>query len=233
MPPKLSSAKNVREKQEKDAADLLWREYETMRSLFMHTENSAQNIFNFYLTLITTVIGGIVLLSQYGGVSITRQTLAMSLLMAFAAGVGIVYISAISGRYAHMTRYANGIDEIRRYMMNSLGGNLPPIYMTFISKPPKKRAVSWVRWLFPTGTYELFIAVVNSLSISLSIWFFLSAFQVTDIQLFKSILTVGIIFFVSFLIFNIYSNYIIQTLIKHLNVQIDASKDFDLTSGKF
>jgi hypothetical protein len=153
--------------------------------------------------------------------------------MAFAAGIGIVYLSAISGRYAHMARYANGIDEIRRYLMNNLDDNLPSIYKSFISTPPKKRPTNWDRWLSPTGSYELFIAVVNSLSISLSTWFFLSAFQVTEIQLLESITTIGIIFLFSFFTFNIYSNYIISSLIKHLNIQIDASKDFDLTIGKF
>jgi hypothetical protein len=218
--------------------DILIKEYDALRDLYLHAESSAQNIFNFYLTLITTVGGGIVLLTQINtynqAETIQRLELMTSSLLLFAAIIGSVYLSSLTGRYAHMSRYAHGIDAVRRYLIQSLKKPLPAIYEDFLALKPgaTKSVEALFSWIAPTGTYQLFVAAVNSLSLGVAVWLFLTAFGIARQEFVKSILTCMIVVGLSFLVYNAYSQIVMKKLITTLNIRVDISGDLPFITGK-
>jgi hypothetical protein len=222
------------------AQEFLYKEYDTLRELFSQAEQGAQNIFNFYLTLTTTVIGAVVLLAQYAASNPTVATttqLTLSALLFFAVAVGSAYLSSLSGRYAHMARYAQAMDELRRYLIDTLHVPTPPIYIEFM-KPDKEpkgalpRFLKWTLWFYPTGTYQFFVSALNSLSLSIATWLFLSASQVMTIEPVRSLTTVVSIFVVTLVLFNVYSQFVIRTLIQRLNIRFDTRRNAEWFGGR-
>jgi len=92
------------------ALQVLMKEYDALRDLYTQAESSAQGMFNFYLSFVSTVTGAFIVLYQASGLP---SSLVIPMLF-FVAVVGTVYLSALIGRYAHMARYARGIAAASR-----------------------------------------------------------------------------------------------------------------------
>jgi len=223
------------------ALEIIMKEYDALRELYSQAEASAQSIFNFYLTLVTTVGGAIVLILQLsppGTSAVNASQFLISGLLVFAATIGSVYLSSLTGRYAHMSRYAHGIDAIRRHLIETLDVPMPDIYRPFLayqkSSPAKlgRRLFGWTTWLGPTGTYQLFIAAVNSLSLAAAVWLFLLASGIVQNQMVRSILAAAIICPVTFVIYNIYSRMVMNRLIHVLGIRVDTLHDIPSITGK-
>lgn len=203
-----------------DAIAFLNRECDRFMSLYSQAQANAQSVFNFYLTFVTTVVGGIVLIVQSDTDDIE---LILAFLLLFSALVGSVYLSALSGRYAHAGRFAHAIDEIRRYLITHLNVPTPQLYGTFVvEEVPIEDAEKPSRfiWLFPTGTYQMFIAIVNSAALAGMV---LLIFLAGDGDSTKALIATTIIFVLSLTIYNVYSHLIIYRISHSLHVRIDLS----------
>lgn len=201
----------------------LHQEMERMQSLYSQAQDNVQNVFNFYLTLVTTVIGAIVVLLQITPTttSDTVQTRLIFIGLLFFTGlVGTVYLSSLSGRYAHAARYARAIDEIRYYLIQNLNVPLPTLYNQFLQDhqtTAPAETISWWMWILPTGTYQMFIAIVNSLAFALMAGVFAS---LGDVNLGYISLVMAIIFVLVYNVYNIYSRFVIRAFQKQLHVRI-------------
>lgn len=221
------------------ALQVIMKEYDALRELYSQAEAGAQSIFNFYLTLVTTVGGAIVLILQISssGTASFSQFLISGLLV-FAATIGSVYLSSLTGRYAHMSRYAQGIDAIRRHLIETLRVPMPIIYRPFLTQQERpsmrlgSRLIGWTVWLAPTGTYQLFVAAVNSLSLAAATWLFLLASGVVSSQLARSLLVSVIICPVTFVVYNAYSRLIMDRLVHGLGIQVDTLREMPFITGK-
>jgi hypothetical protein len=198
---------------------VLSQEAERMQTLYLDARNNAQNIFNFYLTFVTAVVGGVVFVVQASNNTFSLQTRLMLIaLLFFSVLVGSVYLSALSGRYAQTVRFAHALDIIRRIQLESAKPLLPPLYFNFLKDIPAapKRDV-WYLWLVPTGTFEMFMAFVNgaSLALGISLLLGLGAVRPTTI-----LLTATFVFLVTVTIYNAYSRLLIQRFTRKLDVRI-------------
>ncbi|MBN1312527.1 MAG: hypothetical protein JXB30_14020 [Anaerolineae bacterium] len=223
------------------ALEVIMKEYDALRELYSQAEAGAQSIFNFYLTLVTTVGGAIVLILQLsppGAGTYDNSQFLISGLLVFAAVIGSVYLSSLTGRYAHMSRYAQGIDAIRRHLIETLDVPMPAVYRPFLTSPKDKpsrlgrRLIGWTIWLGPTGTYQLFIAAVNSLSLAAAVWLFLLASGVVQAQMARSILAAVLICPATFVVYNIYSRLIMNRLVQGLGLQVDTLREMPFITGK-
>lgn len=218
----------------------IWfKEYDALRELYSQAEASAQSLFNFYLTLISTIGGAVIVLMQIAAPVGTNQTQGMIAgLLVFIAVIGSVYLSSITGRYAHMTRYVQGIDQIRKHLLQHVETASLPAYRQFmdISRGAKvnlvTRTTGWTLWLSPTGTYQLFVAAVNSLSIGIAVWLFLSSLNVAQQSPVESLITVLVIVVVSFLIYNAYSRIIKNRLVSTLGIRLDTAGTDPFITGQ-
>jgi hypothetical protein len=157
----------------------------------------------------------------------------------FAAVIGSVYLSSITGRYAHMDRYAHGMDQIRHFLMERLNIPLPPVYHTFLDRAANRQRAKNHRsywrialWFLPSGTYMLFIAAFNSLSLAFGVGMLLLAGGQMKTNLPRGALVIAVIFCASFLINNMYSRWVRQKLFAQMNVQFDSHGELDWIGGK-
>jgi hypothetical protein len=198
---------------------VLSQEAERMQTLYLDARNNAQNIFNFYLTFVTAVIGGVVFVVQASNNTFSLQTRLMLIaLLFFSVLVGSVYLSALSGRYAQTVRFAHALDIIRRIQLESAKPLLPPLYFNFLKEiPPAPKRDVWYLWLVPTGTFEMFMAFVNgaSLALGISLLLGLGAVRPTTI-----LLTAIFVFLLTVTIYNAYSRLVIQRFTRKLDVRI-------------
>lgn len=215
------------------------KEYDALRELFSQAESSVQSIFNFYLTLISTVGGAVVVILQFNGLLNTVQKgLVISGLLLFVTVIGSVYLSSITGRYAHMARYSRGVDEIRRFLLHLTGNMRPAIYDRFLAPVGQQKrttaqlAINLTLWIYPTGTYQLFVAAVNSLSLGAAVGVVLLITSVTHYAPLQSILVCVAIIVVSFVIYNVYSRLVMNALVERLNIRLDTTNEAPFITGK-
>lgn len=204
--------------------DMLLREADRMQTFYLDAMNNAQGIFNFYLTFVTAVIGGLVIILQNaGGAAPAQIQLMFSALLFFSVLVGSVYVSSLSGRYAHAARFAYTLDAIRREILQKTGTPMPPIYDDFLNAPAvsgKPQTTSHWMWLLPSGTFQMFMAIINALALSASVLLLVNAVG-GDLQV---NITAGVLlFFVTLTIYNIYSHMVIARFSTKLDVRVDMS----------
>ncbi len=143
-------------------------------------------------------------------------------LLFFATLVGTVYLSAISGRYGHTARFARALDALRHQQMTAVEAVLPDLYGTFYTAdhdgpvPPQ----AWYLWLLPTGTYQMFMGMVNAGALTAIILLLARAGNVGGgATAFAMLVT----FFLTLTICNAYSRLVIQRFIGSLDVRVDMS----------
>src|SRR5687767_9391945 len=113
-----------------DALEIVMKEYDALRELYSSAEASAQSMFNFYLTLLSSIVGGVVLIFQLGSDDLRSTSFTLSALLFFATAIGSVYLSAVTSRYGHMARYARAIDALRLVLLQRSKRLLPPAVPT-------------------------------------------------------------------------------------------------------
>jgi hypothetical protein len=217
-----------KQRSKKDSLDessirILLKENEMLQTLFIHAENSTQSIFNSYLTLVTAIIGGVAIIWQFiasNSVQIWWAMFSISWLLVFIAISGSAYMSSLAIRYAHTIRYARGIDEIRRFLINHSKITTPPVYIKFLNVSIIEKT-SWVGSIIsvfiPIGTHQFFIAAVNSLAWAGSVYILLFISEVSNYRFARS----AVLFLIIFAAYNIYSNLIIRRIISNLNVRVE------------
>lgn len=214
---------------DENTINFLNQECDRFINLYSQAQANAQSVFNFYLTFVTTVVGGIVLILQSDARDIDS---ILALLLLFSALVGSVYLSALSGRYAHAGRFAHAVDEIRRYLIAHLNLPMPQIYGTFVVEDTPvedpDNAPRYI-WLFPTGTYQMFIAIVNSAALTGMV---LLIFTSAGADSIRTVLATIIIFVLTMTIYNVYSHLIIYRINRSLHVRIDVSGTLRLWAAR-
>lgn len=210
---------------------VLMKEYDTLKDLFSHTENSIQGIFNFYMTLISAIIGGIAIIFQLSSPDSSyseRTPMIICGLLILAAITGTIYLLAIVSRYAQLVQYGRSLDAIRLHLIRKLKIAVPEIYSKFIdgkkiqkAQHPLTRSFQWLAWLLPTGTYQLTMAFINSVAIVLATWFLPSVFGRPSIQITNSLVTVVIEFALIFNLYNLYSRIAMRVWSSDFGLQIN------------
>lgn len=209
---------------------VLMDEAARMQTLYLDARNSAQNVFNFYLTFVTAVIGGIIFVSQNSSDNTVLNSLTLIALLFFAVQVGSVYIGSLSARYADMGRYARALDLLRREILTASNVPLPAAYENFMNtqeispSPPE-----WWEWLVPTGSFQLFMSFVNSASMALITFLILQLGAVNPVTI---IVWVIIVFLIMLTIFNIYSRIVIQRFTQTLDVRIDLRQNLTMWASR-
>ncbi|GAB4525295.1 MAG: hypothetical protein OHK0046_40980 [Anaerolineae bacterium] len=187
-------------------AAFLKDECDRLFALYNQAQANAQSVFNFYLTFVSAVLGALVVIFQ------ANEALPVglvSVVLLFTVLVGSVYLSALSGRYAQSARYAFALDAIRRYLIDTQGLRVPPLYDAFLQKPLVRARTGWLYYLVPTGTYQMFMAFINSFALALMMGLIFSVdASVSGRGLFAAV----VIFLLTLSILNAYSRWIIVTL---------------------
>lgn len=182
---------------------VVMKEYDALREMYTHALQNGQTMFNYYLTLMTAVFGGIALIFQPStGVFMPRA--ASSLLLIFFAIVGSFYLSSLTTNFAHATRYARGVNELRRFMIERYAVSMPPIYARFMAEKTEEKpskSITLLSLFIPVNTHQLFTATINSLS-----WAFAIAIVYSVVGGGSQIILRGVLAFaVTYVIYSVYA----------------------------
>lgn len=218
MPRNNKSNSNKIQAIDENALQILMKEYDALRDMYAQAERNGQSMFNYYLTLMTAIFGGVALVFQPSS-GILMQKTAGGLLLIFFAVIGSLYLSSLSTNFAHMTRYARGMNEIRRLLIERFSVPVPPFYSKFMSEKDidsQPKIVNIFSLFIPVNTFELFVATVNSISwaIAISIIYF-GAGEGSRV-IWRGILS----FAITYSIYSIYARLIYQLTISRLSVSI-------------
>lgn len=201
---------------------MLVAEAERLQTLYLDARNGIQGVFNFYLTFVTAVIGGLLFILQGNQGQFTPETaIILTALLFFAALVGSVYISALSGRYGHAARFAYALDAVRRHLLRHTNTPLPSLYQPFFTAEDSTRlaGTAWYLWLVPTGTFQMFIAIINATALALGVYIL----ALVGDAVVQGALAALLIFIIALTIYNIYSRLVIQRFSRALDVRVDIT----------
>jgi len=194
---------------------VLGDEISRLQTLYLDATSSIQSVFNFYLSFLTAVIGVVIFIVESSG---TPNNGVLIILLLFAALVGTVYLSALSGRYGHATRFAHALDQLRRQQITMSNAPMPPIYSEFVNEQPAPQPEPWILWLVPTGTYQLFMAVMNAAALGLMVALTLNAGEVGGGA---SGAAAFFVFLVTLTVMSAYSRLTINRFVRQLDVRVD------------
>jgi hypothetical protein len=148
--------------------------------------------------------------------------LSIGALLIFFAAIGSLYVSSLSTHSAHAVRYARGINEIRKKLIELYQVPVPPMYGKFMQEkePPTKgkSKLSFILALFiPVSTYQLFVATVSSLAWAGLIFFlYLTSQADTVVVIWRSVLG----FVVPYLIYSMYARLVYEMIVSRLNIKV-------------
>jgi|GEM_PF-5494588 len=112
---------------------------------------------------------------------------------------------------------------------------LPADYSVFTKDVPRQHTSSTrftFDWLFPTGTFQFFVALMTSLQIAAATWLILGLAGGMATNLIRNVVGVAILFLIVFTLYNVYSHLIFGTLTERLGVRLDTQRDLPLIAGK-
>jgi hypothetical protein len=84
IPPSVHSKGEAPEAGKDLASDFLKAEYNALVELYTHTEDALSSTFNFYLTLLSVVVGAILVVAQIPSMSDAAALATLGLLLIFA-----------------------------------------------------------------------------------------------------------------------------------------------------
>lgn len=176
IPSTIHSESGVSETKNELASDLLKAEYDALVGLYTHTEDALSSTFNFYLTLLSAVVGAILVLAQIPAMGSTVTFSTSGLLLGFAVLLGIITQDGIVNKNIDLAHYALSINLLKAHMistapqvkqhvfyMHNMHVQVSPLAVPLgtIDRLHKRL---W--WMILLGTHQLFVSVINSLALA-------------------------------------------------------------------
>jgi hypothetical protein len=164
--------------QSKDTAlDILKTEYTALLDLYAHTENAILTAFNFYLTLLSALTGATIVLVQINSSNVIAALPSLSALLVFAVLIGVITQDAIVNKNIDLSNYTLGINVLKSrllhqwpeemgyvFYLRNFWANVSPLLPMKMHLSSRIHRRWW--WLFPLGTHQLFISIVNSFALA-------------------------------------------------------------------
>lgn len=228
---KVETAKDIPEnvKLDEQKLNMLLKEYDSLRDMLSQTETGLRNILNSYLTILSLVVGGVVLITQLSAsasIAISYSQLTVSGLLFFSGVIGTVYSMSSAGIYADLVRYASCLDELRRFLIHKLNVPIPiTVYNPLLSaesiKKDEPRLVRIISLFMPVGFVQLFVSATTSISFAVATCLILiSSYSVSD-SLNRSFIVFGL----SFVAFNVFSRVSVYSLGARYGVAFNTGRN--------
>jgi hypothetical protein len=212
--------------------DFLGREYSALTSLYIHHENGATSIFNFYLTLLTTIAGAAIVLLQLSKASIVSILPAIGILIFLSITLGVVVQEAILNKNVDLAYVIQAINllkfealkdnrEIQEYIdylhnpfTNKNSGNL--------NKSMYARLENRLWFLKWVGSHQLFISFFNSLELSFLVLVLVVLIAPGAVVIWQIVIACVIVLFLSLFTHAIYANIEFRRRLRARHLRMSA-----------
>jgi hypothetical protein len=173
---KLSSASQLPTSSSTSSAEEFLRtEYELLNQWAVHGENVSHQIFNFYVTILAAILGGLVVLIQVSFVSVQKSLLIVSGTSGFLVIMGSVFFDALVSQYIRNMHYYFSMKAIRTYFQkyHEVNSSLLKTPIRFEDKESLPRRLTLVKFGFPGGNQLTLIEIMNSILVGIAICSFI------------------------------------------------------------
>jgi hypothetical protein len=157
--------------------DFLKAEYSLLNGWAIHGEDVVHRLFNFYITLVTSVLGALFVAMQFISADAQLSLLFVSGACGFLLALGVVFFDALVSQYIQNGYYQMGMKRIRDYFRfhhKAVSWILELPSLKFKTGKTGLRTMdhhySSVTIGFPAGNQLALIAGINGILIGAVIW---------------------------------------------------------------
>ena len=153
------------------AEEFLKLEYELLNQWAVHGENVTHRIFNFYITVLTAILGGLLVTVQALSLSIHALLLIVAGASGFLLLIGIVFFDALVSQHIRNVYYYVAMQSIRAYFQHyqKVSANLLELQILSFDKESVASRLVAFRFGFPGGNQLTLIGAMNSLMVAVVI----------------------------------------------------------------
>jgi len=212
--------------------ELLIQEYGNLVKLYTHTENSLFSIFNFYITLLTALIGATIVLWQVLAPKQADIRGIALVLLVFVILLGLITQDALIRKNSDLAHFALAINAVKV----ALTKDCPDLqeYMFFLENiharvnplkhPPTldERVDRYLWWMLPLGIQQLFVSVVSSLALAAIVLLMIISLAHDVIPLWQLLLGGAIVLGLGYITNCVYTNLKFRQDIRRGSVRMDG-----------
>jgi hypothetical protein len=214
----MSPTKKTSTKLKPSAEEFLKSEYEILNQWAMHGQNTINQLFNFYVSLLTASLGALVVIIQIAEAGLSTVMILAACVAFLLVIVGVVFLDALITQYSRNASYHAGIISIQIFYKQDpeLGKTLqehPSVSIEADAEAPNSliaRYFPFLKYLLPVGIQQIFISLVNSLLISAMIVCIVFAVKGIAEDFLRTIVGAAISFVAAFTVQNLFARFELQ-----------------------
>jgi hypothetical protein len=166
-----------KEKRNDTPPGILIQEYNSLVSLYTHSENTLFSIFNFYVTLLTTITGASIVVFQLSEKNASNPFGTILVLLVFIVLIGIITQDALIHKNGDLAHFALAINSIKYHLLKDHPEAQPHVFYMWdlhLRVNPIKYKITldesidkYLWWMLPIGMQQLFVSLMNSFALGL------------------------------------------------------------------
>lgn len=196
--------------------NILLQEYNNLISLYTHSENTLFSIFNFYVTLLTTITGAIIVIFQLGGKSLSNPFSTVLILLIFVVLIGIITQDALIHKNGDLAHFALALNTVKSYVLRNYPDTHSHIFYMWdlhtrvnplqykITLDEKIDRYLW--WMLPIGMPQLFVSMMNSFALAAIVITITYSYGTPQGSLLNFIITIALVLVLSYATHCTYAN---------------------------
>jgi hypothetical protein len=212
--------------------NILLQEYNSLVSLYTHSENTLFSIFNFYVTLLTTITGAIIVIFQLGSKSISNPFITVLILLIFVVLIGIITQDALIHKNGDLAHFALAINAVKSYVLRNYPDTHSHIFYMWdlhtrvnplqykISLDEKIDKYLW--WMLPIGMPQLFVSLMNSFALAAIVITITYSFGEPQVSLLSFIIIVSLVVGFSYATHCTYANIKFRHKVRRSSIAMDG-----------
>jgi len=212
--------------------ELLTQEYGNLVELYTHTENSLFSIFNFYITLLTTIIGATVVLWQVLRPEQGSIQIIALVLLVFVILLGLITQDALIRKNSDLAHFALAINAIKVALTKEHPGLQEHLFfleniharVNPLKHPPTldERVDKYLWWMLPLGIQQLFVNIMTSVALSAVVLLLIASLAHDTIPLWQLLLGGATVLGLGFITNCVYTNLKFRQDIRRGSVRMDG-----------
>ncbi|MBI3175938.1 MAG: hypothetical protein HYZ25_19630 [Chloroflexi bacterium] len=205
-----------KEKENDTPPGILIQEYNSLVSLYTHSENTLFSIFNFYVTLLTTITGAIVVVFQLSEKNADSPFGTILVLLVFIVLIGIITQDALIHKNCDLAHFALAINSIKSHLLKKHPDAQQYVFYMWdlhVRVNPLKYKITldekidkYLWWMLPIGMQQLFVSLMNSFALGLFVIMLVAVYGDLQLNLLKLFIAIPFVIVFSFVAQCTYAN---------------------------
>jgi len=211
---------------------ILTQEYNSLVSLYTHAENTLFSIFNFYVTLLTTITGAIIVVFQLSEKNAGNPLGTILVLLVFIVLIGIITQDALIHKNGDLAHFALAMNSIKSYLLNNYPEAQPHVFYMWdlhVRVNPLKykitmdeRVDKYLWWMLPIGMQQLFVSLMDSFALGSFVIILIDVYGDLQSNLFKLFIAIPLVIVVSFIAHCTYANVKFNHKVRRSAIAMDG-----------